>query len=169
MGRFLRGVLPALGMLVIWGCGYSFQGAKAPEAAFLEIPVFVNKTVETGIETFFTQELISEMRKTPGWKIVEPGQGRYLLKGTILSFVSEPHAVSVRKLAVEHRATMILDVSFVEKSSGKELWRDRNLRTFADYPVGSDVLAAERAKREAIARIAQEMASRIRTRVQDTW
>lgn len=169
MGCFLRRVVPALVMLVLWGCGYGFQGARAPEGAFLEIPVFVNKTVETGIETIFTQELISEMRKTPGWKIVEPGQGRYLLKGTILSFVSEPHAVSVRKLAVEHRATMVLDVSFVEKSSGKELWRDRNLRTFVDYPVGADVLGAERAKREAIGRIAQEMASRIRTRVQDTW
>jgi len=77
--------------------------------------------------------------------------------------------VSARNLAVEHRATMVLDVSFREKSSGKELWRDKNLRTFADYPVGRDVLAAERAKREAIARIAQEMASRIRARVQDTW
>lgn len=169
MGLHLKAVLPALAMLAAWGCGYTFQGARAPEGAFLEIPVFVNKTVETGIETFFTEELISEMRKAPGWKIVEPGQGRYLLKGSIISFVSEPHAVSVRKLAVEHRATMVLDVSFVEKSSGKELWRDKNLRTFADYPVGSDVLAAERAKREAMGRIAQEMASRIRTRVQDTW
>lgn len=169
MGRLFRTLLPALAMLSAFGCGYTFQGARAPEGAFLEIPVFVNKTVETGIETIFTQELISEMRKAPGWKIVEPGQGRYLIKGTIVSFTSEPHAVSVRKLAVEHRATMVVDVSFLERSTGKELWRDKNLRTFADYPVGSDVLAAERAKREAIARVAQEMASRIRTRVQDTW
>jgi len=169
MERLFKTILPALAMLAALGCGYTFQGARAPEGASLEIPVFINKTVETGIETIFTEQLISEMRKTPGWKIVEPGQGRYLLKATILSFISEPHAVSVRKLAVEHRATMVLDVSFVEKSTGKELWRDKNLRTFADYPVGSDVLAAERAKREAIARIALETASRIRTRVQDTW
>lgn len=169
MDRVLRGGPLALLVLAVWGCGYNFQGAKAPEGAFLEVPVFLNKTVETGIEALFTEQFISEMRKAPGWKVVEPGQGRYLLKGSILSFVSEPHAVSLRKLAVEHRATIVLDVSLVEKSSGKELWRDRNLRSFADYPVGPDVLAAERAKREAIARIAQEMASRLRTRVQDTW
>jgi hypothetical protein len=169
MARRATLLVMALCMLLVWGCGYSFQGARAPEGAILEIPIFENKTVETGIEAIFTEEFISEMRKTPGWKIVEPGQGRYLIRGTIMRFVSEPHAVSARNLAVEHRATMVLDVSFREKSSGKELWRDKNLRTFADYPVGRDVLAAERAKREAIARIAQEMASRIRARVQDTW
>ncbi len=165
----VRVVFAALAMLLAWGCGYTFQGAKAPEGALLEIPVFLNKSVETGIEAIFTDQLISEMRRTPGWKVVEPGQARYVLKGSILSFVSEPHAVSSRKLAVEHRATMVLDVRFVEKSSGKELWRDKNLRIFADYLVGPDVLASERAKKEAIVRIAQEAASRIRTRVQDTW
>lgn len=159
----------ALGILLAWGCGYRFQGVMAPEEAILEIPVFENKTVETGIETILTERLISEMRRSPGWRIVEPGQGRYLIRGAILRFVSEPHAVSTRNLAVEHRATLVIDVSLREKATGRELWRDNNLRSFVDYPVGPDILAAERAKREAIAQIAQELASRIRVRVQDTW
>lgn len=159
----------ALGILLAWGCGYRFQGATAPEEAVLEIPVFENKTVETGIETIITEKLISEMRKSPGWRIAEPGQGRYVIRGAILRFVSEPNAVSTRNLAVEHRATLVVDVSLRERATGRELWRDRNLRSFVDYPVGPDILAAERAKREAIAQIAQEMASRIRARVQDTW
>ncbi|MGQ9859128.1 MAG: LPS assembly lipoprotein LptE [Thermodesulfobacteriota bacterium] len=169
MGPLKMAGLPLLGILLACGCGYRFQGATAPEGALMEIPVFENKTVETSIETILTELLIWEMRKSPGWKVVEPGQGRYLLKGAIIRFESEPHAVSARNLAVEHRATLVVDVSLREKATGKELWRDRNMRTFLDYPVGPDILASERAKREAIGRMAQELASSIRARVQDTW
>lgn len=168
--RILLGAAVILGLsLMAPACGYRFQGATPPQDATIEIPVLENKTVETGIETILTDFLISEMRKAPGWKVVEPGQGRYILKGSIVKFVSEPHAISPQHLAVEHRATLVVDISLRERGTGKELWRDRKLTSFADYPVGPDILASERAKREAISKVAKEFASRVRVRVQDTW
>lgn len=168
----IKATVLAIAMVMVGhiaGCGYRFQGASAPEEATIEIPLLENKTVETGIETILTQSLILEMRKAPGWKVVGPGEGRYILKGSILKFISEPHAVSARHLAVEHRATLVVDISFKDKTTGKEIWRDRNLKSFADYPVGPDILGSERAKRDAISRIAAEFASRVRTRIQDSW
>lgn len=154
---------------IILGCGYRFQGAATLQDATIEIPVLENRTVETGIETIITEFLISEMRKAPGWKVVEPGKGRYVLKGSIVRFVSEPYAISTKHLAVKHRATLVVDIALKERESGKEIWRDRKLTSFADYPVGPDVLASERAKKDAISTVARELASRVRVRVQDTW
>jgi hypothetical protein len=150
------------------GCGYHLQGAAAPKGT-IEVLVFDNHTVETGIEAIVTDQVVTELRKTPGWTVVPPGQGRYVLRGTIVKFVSDPHLLSEKHVSQEQRATLILDVRFQDRTENKDLWRDRALRTFADYPVGRDVLANERQKLGAIARIAAELASRIRVHIQDTW
>lgn len=155
--------------LGVVGCGYRLQGASAPGAT-IEVPVFENRTIETGIEALVTDRVIEELRRTPGWRVVPPGQGRYVLTGTVVKFISDPHIVSSREhLAVEHRARLFLDVRLHDQRSGKVLWRERALRSFADYPVGSDILSNERGKRLAIARIAEELATRIRVHIQDTW
>jgi hypothetical protein len=151
------------------GCGYRLQGATAPSEATVEVPIFENRTVETGIETLITEQLLSELRRTPGWRIVPPGEGRYALRGTVLKFISEPHFVSSRRLAVEHRASLVMEVRLLDRSTNQEIWREHGLRTFTDYTVGPDVLGNERQKQEAIARIAEILASRIRVHIQDTW
>jgi hypothetical protein len=162
-------VLVTLSMLWSPGCGYRLQGANAPENATIEIPMFENRTVETGIEAIITERVVAELRRTPGWRVVPPGEGRYVLKGSLVKFFSEPHQVTSQRVANEHRATLFLDVTFQDRSSKKDLWRETGLRTFADYPLGSDIRFDEQGKFEAIARIAEELASRIRVRVQDTW
>jgi hypothetical protein len=131
--------------------------------------VFENRTIETGIEAVVTDQVIAEMRRTPGWTVVPPGEGRYALRGVVLKFVAEPHLVSAQRIEIGRRATLVLDVRFQERATKKDLWRERALRTFEDYPLGNDILVDERAKLDAIARIANELASRIRVRVQDTW
>ncbi len=151
------------------GCGYRLQGASAPSGATIEVPVFENRTVETGIEALITEQLLAEMRKTPGWKVVPPGEGRYALKGTVIKFVAEPHFVSSRRLEAERRASLIMEVRLLDRSTNQEIWRERSLRTFVDYPVGPDILSNERQKQGAIARIAEILASRIREHIQDTW
>jgi hypothetical protein len=158
-------------VLIAWvsACGYRFQGATAPDGATIEVPVFENRTVETGIETIVTERILAQMRAAPGWRVAPPGEGRYVLKGIVTKFVAEPHLVSTQRLAVENRATMSLDVRLQERATKKDLWHENNLRTFADYPIGDGVLLNERSKLNAVARIAEELAHRIRVRVQDTW
>jgi hypothetical protein len=167
-GRFGISLLAAW-ILGLPGCGYQFQGATTPEGATIEIPVFENRTVETGIEAILTDRVIAEFRRTPGWTVAPPGEGRYVLKGIVIKFVSDPHLVTTQRIAAENRAYLVLDVRFRERSSGKDLWREPGLRTFADYPLAGQVLVSERSKQTAITSIADELATRIRVRVQDTW
>jgi outer membrane lipopolysaccharide assembly protein LptE/RlpB len=156
-------------VLIVGGCGYRFQGATTPEAT-IEVPLFENRTIETGIEALITDRVLDELRRTPGWRVVAPGQGHYVLRGTVAEFISDPQFISAKRhLAQEHRARLVLSVALRDRKSGKVVWTVGSLRSFADYPVGNDVLANEREKRLAIASIAEELAARIRVHIQDAW
>jgi outer membrane lipopolysaccharide assembly protein LptE/RlpB len=165
-----RIVFVIVGMLslVTAGCGYRFQGATLPDPT-IEVPLFENNTIETGIETLVTERVLSELRRTPGWRIVPPGHGRYILRGEIRTFVSDPQTLTRRHLAVENRARMILRVSLRDRVKDTTLWTEQSFRSFSDYPLTGDILANEREKLAAIARIADKLATRIRVRIQDTW
>ena len=162
-------LLAVVGCLIIGGCGYSLKGASSPGESTIEVPVFDNRSIETGIEAVITDRILEELRSMPGWKVVPPGSGRYLLKGTIQDFSSEPIAVTDRRISSRERATITLDVSFRDRSSGEDLWRAPVLRNFFDYSVGPDILQNERNKLQAVARIADKFATRIRNRIQNTW
>jgi hypothetical protein len=162
-------VLLIVGCLMIGGCGYSLMRAAPPDESTVEVPVFENYTIETGIESVITDRILEELRRMPGWKVVTPGQGRYLLKGTVLDFSSEVISVSRRRIADRNRAEITVDVSFQDRATGKDLWRDPALRNFDDYRVGPDILQNERNKLGAIAKVARKFAVRIRNRIQNTW
>jgi len=169
MKRSLAGRIP-LALLLLWGagCGYRFQGGVAPDPT-IEVLLFENRTVETGIEGIVTERILDELRRTPGWKVVPPGQGRYVLTGVIRSFEFDPRSISARRLAEEHRATLTVELRFRDRLENKELWRVPALSAFADYQVGGNILFNENQKRAAVNRIASELASRIRVHIQDTW
>jgi hypothetical protein len=169
----MKGYLKSMTM-VIWalaagGCGYHFQGASGPGAT-IEVPIFVNHTVETGIEAQVTDRMIEELRRTPGWHVVGAGLGRYALEGVIAGFSTEPTVVSsAQHLAREMRADLHLEVTLRDRQEGRNLWAPVKLDSFADYQVGENVLENERNKLDAIERIAEELAQRVRVRLQDTW
>ncbi len=158
----------ALSLLGGVGCGYQLQGASAPEPT-IEVLMFENRTVETGIEGIVTGRILDELRRTPGWRVVPPGHGRYVLTGIIRSFEFDPRSVSSRRLAEEHRATLTVELRFRDRLENKDLWRVPALSAFADYQVGGNILFTENQKLAAVARIAEELASRIRVHIQDTW
>lgn len=169
MMRALGKSIPlALFLLCGVGCGYRFQGAAAPDPT-IEVLLFENRTVETGIESIVTGRILDELRRTPGWRVVPPGHGRYVLSGVIRSFDFDPRSISSRRLAEEHRATLTVELRFRDRVENKDLWRVPALSAFADYQVGGNVLLNENQKRAAVARIAEELASRIRVHIQDTW
>jgi hypothetical protein len=158
-------------VMSLWlaSCGYRLGGSALPGTT-ISVPLFENRTIETGIESIVTEAVLAELRRAPGIRVVPPGEGRYVLHGRILGFDSDPHLVSPSThMAEEHRARLILWVALRDRQTGKDLWIEPRLSAFTDYPLTSDILANERAKRVAIARIASELASRIRNRVQDTW
>ena len=165
---FRIAALSALLVLMGSGCGYHLQTAAAPDAT-IEVPVFENHTIETGIETILTERILEELYRSPGWKVVPPGHGRYVLDGTITDFVSDPLIISERRLADTHRATVVIDVRFRDKLKGLELWRVSSFSAFEDYFLSERILESERQKRNAVKSIAEEFATRIRVRIQDTW
>jgi hypothetical protein len=116
-----------------------------------------------------TEQLLAELRRTPGWRVVPSGQGKYVLRGIVRSFTADPQLISKEHLAVENRATLVLEIRLFERQSGQVLWGDTALRAFEDYPIGQDILASERNKLAAIERISEILASRVRVRLQDTW
>lgn len=155
--------------LAIPGCGYQLQGATAPGERTLEVHIFENRTIETGIESILTDRILEELRRMPGWKMVPPGEGRYELTGVLRDFTTEVISVSRKELADRQRATILIEVSFRDRVTGEDLWRAPLLDNFANYGVSNDVIQNERNKLGAVSEIADKIATRIRNRIYDTW
>jgi hypothetical protein len=161
-------------LLFLWcfaihGCGYHLQGATAPGERTLEIHIFENRTVETGIESILTDRILEELRRMPGWKMVPPGEGRYELTGVLRDFTTEVISVSEKQLADRQRATIFIEVSLRDRVTGEKLWRTPLMNNFANYRISDDVLQNERNKLGAVSEIADKLATRIRNRIYDIW
>jgi hypothetical protein len=167
----IRNWIPLIfvGFQILGGCGYQLQGAATLNEPTLEVPIFENRTIETGIEAQVTERFLEQLRQMPGWKVVLPGKGRYILKGTVLVFGSEVVGVDPREVANRMRAELILDVSLWDRSTGENLWREPALRNFSNYQVEQDILQSERNKFLAIGDIAEKLATRVRKRINNTW
>jgi outer membrane lipopolysaccharide assembly protein LptE/RlpB len=157
-----------LGILLLAGCGYQVRGRETnlpPGIHSVAIPVFANRTDQTGIETDITQALAAKFISTKQLSVTTRNSADVLLTGTVLSFSTTPVAVATSiQVSTEYRATVIVDFVFQTVKDGKILFRE-SVSEWRNYPVVSDLNVTELNKREAIRRISELLAERVHERV----
>jgi len=157
-----------LGALLLSGCGYQVRGREtnlAPEIHSVAIPIFANRTDQTGIETDVTQALAAKFISTKQLAVTTRNSADALLSGTVISFSASPVAVATStQVSTEYRATVIVEFSFQTLRDGRVLFREE-ISEWRNYPVVSDLNATELNKWEAIRRIAALLAERVHERV----
>jgi outer membrane lipopolysaccharide assembly protein LptE/RlpB len=157
-----------LGALLLAGCGYQVRGREtnlAPEIHSIAIPIFANRTDQTGIETDVTQALAAKFISTKQLAVTSRNSADVVLTGTVISFSTTPVAVTTStQVSTEYRATVVVEFSFQTLRDGKVLFREM-MSEWRNYPVVSDLNVTELNKREAIRRISALLAERVHERV----
>jgi len=147
------------------GCGYHFLGkgkGTLGETKTIAIPYFVNKTYEPGIDRVFTDALVNEFVESREYSITSGDKAEVVMKGILKSFGEQAVSFNRNDRAMEYRITVSLEFTVEERSTGKILWRDKNITHNEEYLVNlEDIAVTEFNKERAIKRLAVELAERI--------
>ena len=150
--------------LLLAGCGYHFQGAATnlpPDVRTVAIPIFGNRTLQTGIEAEFTRALVARFTSAKRLAIAEKNSADALLTGTVKSFDNYPVAVSSGiQAATQYRATMVVEMTFLRPQDGKVFWKGE-MSDWRIYSVDASLAATENNKQEAIRQISTLLAEKV--------
>lgn len=153
-----------LGFLSLSSCGYHLRGGETslpPEIRSIAIPIFANRTNQTGIEALFTEALLEKFVSSKRLPVTTQTSADSLLTGTIKSFTAFPVAVTTStQVSTEYRATVTVEFTFKDQKEGRVLYREE-MSDWRNYPVESDLNATEQNKREAIRQISALLAERM--------
>ena len=127
----------------------------------MAIPIFGNRTAETGMESVVTEGLVEKFISSKRLPVTTQSSADALLTGTIVTFTTYPVAVtSSNQFSTEFRATLTLEFTFKDQKTGKVLFREV-MSDWRNYPVVQDLNATEQFKREAIRQISFLLAERM--------
>jgi hypothetical protein len=154
--------------LAAGGCGYQLQGRGTPSDPGIQavaIPVFGNRTAQTGIESEVTRALVEKFTSSRRIRVGSQASADALLLGTVKSFATASVAVTTgTQVTTGYRAALTVEVTMQRTGDGKVLWKEE-ITEWRNYPVVSDLAVTENNKREAIRRISERLAERIQERV----
>ncbi len=122
------------GLLLLSGCGYSLShrlktSFVSPRGLF--VPMFDNKTEETGAERIFTNALIRELESHGNLVIAHSGEDALELRGIITGVSYAPSAFSdygfrglqsYRRMPVELGLNVSLQLTLVDPRNQRVLW-----------------------------------------------
>ncbi|MDY0096164.1 MAG: LptE family protein, partial [Candidatus Vecturithrix sp.] len=74
-----------MSLLLVAGCGYTLvgQGNLPDHIKTIAIPIFVNKTLQDGVEEIITQQVIEQFVKGGKVRLVSEDNADAILRGTI--------------------------------------------------------------------------------------
>jgi outer membrane lipopolysaccharide assembly protein LptE/RlpB len=138
--RFLRWT-PALGLLVLLGCGYALvgRGTNIPDdvrSVYLE--TFENETRRAEVEQFVTQAIADELLTRRRFTLLASRlDSDAILSGTVRTFRVQPVAFDRDGRATEYEVTIEASVRFYRRDSPDEenLWASERYIFRQNYEV----------------------------------
>ena len=119
-------------ILLCWsGCGYRLVGTGSilPEhIKTVRIPVFTNKTLEFGIETILTNDLVEEFGGRGNLKIIDDESADSELIGIIKNYLTTTLTYDAYGNPQQFRVEMVVSVVFKDKINDEILFKDENIQ-----------------------------------------
>lgn len=122
------------------GCGYHLSGhtRALPGVKTIGIPTFENRTSRPDLEQRVTEHMIDEFTTRGRLRIVPGEEGaEAVLRGTILTYTSNPVAISEAGRATRYEIQITAHVALQEVGTDRTLWEDDHFlfRRQYDLPV----------------------------------
>ena len=155
--NFLAGLLA----LIFCACGYHLVGKEThlPEGvSSIAIDIAENKTMESGLEQTFTQELILAFKSDGRVPVTDKKGAPAVLHSDLLKVVDSPVAFDKFGRANLVQVAFYSRVYLVQAGTGKELWSSGIITETEQYPVGEDFLANDRLRKQALAQACRRAA-----------
>ena len=149
---------------ILFGCGYSFAPRgenidKRIQKVYVES--FDNRTAEAGIENYVRTAFINQFIQNSRFKVVESAESAdAIVKGKILNLNTSPLAYDSNSLVAEERATIILELTFLEYESGKIIGSSNNITDTFDYTLSDDINLLPAIKKDAFIKLANDIAEK---------
>jgi len=168
IGRRPRGIGPQfMGVvLLVWllaGCGYHFTGAGPsiyPQIRSVYVDTFMNRTSEANADNIFRTAFSSQIVQSGQFKLAASrGEADAVFRGSILSLQAAPLAYRTSNLTAEDRITVVLELFFEDRQSGRIVWSNPSFVGTGDYPV-TTVGVTESSRRNALTKLASDAAER---------
>jgi len=152
------------GILFFAGCGYHFRGEASSlpsDVHSIAIPIFANRTVQTGIESEVTRALVDKFISAKRLPVGGQDSADALVTGAVKSFFTSSVTVTAgTQVTTGYRATVTVEVLFQRQSDGK-IFLKEELSEWWNYSVVSDLALTEKNKKDAIRQISLLLAEKI--------
>ena len=147
--------------LIFCACGYHLVGKEThlPESvSSIAIDIANNKTMESGLEQVFTQELILTFKTDGRVPVADKKTAPAILRSDLIKVNDSPVAFDKFGRANLVQITLTSRVYLIQAGTGKELWSSGIITQTEQYPVGNDFLANDRLRRQALAQACRRAA-----------
>ena len=161
-----RLLLLLLCLVLLGGCGYHLAGKEThspPGVRSIAIPTLKNQTLEPGIETHFTQAFLRQFILDRRVNVVDRKEADSILEGTIKSFYLLSTSYDKSGFATEFQTVVVMDIA-LKRRNGEILWKEKDLLERAWYRTSPSAIASEDNKQNAIQKVAESVAERVRNR-----
>lgn len=157
------------------GCGYQFRASGEPVGIDIDsiaIPLITSTSSDEGFEADFTRMIREEFISHAKIPIVAREKADKILTGHIYDITTQPltydtteRTVAGRVIGYEstssRRLQIRLDISLIDKATGKIIWRDRSMEEEARFNVGTDPLVTQYNQQQALFQISRLLAKRV--------
>jgi hypothetical protein len=170
-------------LFLLFGCGYHFRPTGEPVGISLDslaVPLMTSTSSEPGFEATFTGIVRDQFISHARVPLLPAEEARFILAGHIHNVWADPQSYSFLEQTIQgnrefyeetnrRRLRIRLDVSLVERATGKVIWKEDGMETRASYEVGPDPLVNQRNKTLALERVARRLAQQIYLRTMERF
>ncbi len=153
------------------GCGYHVagKGGSMPGGiTTISIPFFQNHTKRPDVETVITTAIVDEFINTASLQVVKSGEGEATLVGSVRLYTLTAVSFDSTDVTQEYRLSVVVDLKLLRKEDESILWERKGLTDYEDFKVTAlDVDATKAAEREALKKMAKDMARLIKEQMVD--
>jgi len=157
------------------GCGYHLKPSgdlSLVQYQSLAIPVMKSSSSLLGFEGDFTRVIREEMAGHTKVPLVSKNEAEAVLTGKVYEIRSNPLSYDIARSNVQgkivtyevtssRRIKIKLDVSLVDRKTGKVIWADQTMEEKATFAVSDDPMFTRYNQRKAIRQMARRLAKRI--------
>jgi outer membrane lipopolysaccharide assembly protein LptE/RlpB len=168
--RIARSFLPAaLVLAAAAGCGYSLQGNLPDHLKTVSVPVFKNRTTESGAETTITAAVINAFTSNGRLKVVSLDQADSVLDGEVTGYQVQSLTYDSRLNLRSYRLTVTMNVRFRDLRRTELLWQENGLVEDVSFDVAGQVSDTISREEGAVKQAALEIGRKVVNRAVDRF
>jgi outer membrane lipopolysaccharide assembly protein LptE/RlpB len=152
------------------GCGYQPMGESGSPAGrrTLLVQAIGNETLRPGLQGIAAAALLRQLRLQGVAGSTDAGSADLVLSGGITGYLNEAITFSSQDIGRRFRIRLVMSVTLTRPADGS-IRLAETIVGEAFYTTGTDAVTTRNAEEEAVRRAAQDMASKLVSRILEEW